>query len=279
MDDFKILAENDYDEVKDLCKNIWDGYDYLPQVFNRWVNDKNGCFLGLLHNNQIVALGKYSILLDNQGWLEGLRVHPNYRGQGFANKISDKILSIAKKDLDKNKIPSIGMCTHLDTPASINMMSNKGFKLEQSCMVVFKEDSDLNLIKNNFKSNKWEISYNDLINLDYFKNFNNRIVYGFTYLNLNENVYNYLVKSNDLIEVNGYKGIINFKGKDISLMSIDETIDSINTLFNYCLSTYNTQNIEVYITNPTETLKYELKCSGFNSLTNFEKDCVYYLYK
>lgn len=278
MDDFKILTENDYDEVKDLCKNIWDGCDYLPQVFNRWVNDKNGCFLGLLHNNQIVALGKYSILLDNQGWLEGLRVHPNYRGQGFANKISDKLLSIAKNDLNENKIPSIGMCTHLDTPASINMMSNRGFKLEQSCMVVFKEDSDLNLIKNNFKVNKWKISYNDLINLDYFKNFNNRIVYGFTYLNLNENVYNYLVKSNALIEVNGYKGIINSKGKDLSLMSIDETIDSINTLFDYCLSTYNTQNIEVYITNPTETLKYELKRSGFNSLTNYEKDCVYYLY-
>lgn len=279
MDDFKILTESDYGEVKNLCKNIWDGCDYLPQVFNRWVNDRNGCFLGLLHNNQIVALGKYSVLLDNQGWLEGLRVHPNYRGQGFANKISDKLLSIAKNDLNKNKIPSIGMCTHLDTPASINMMSNRGFKLEQSCMVVFKEYSNLNLIKNNFKSNKWEISYNDLINLDYFENFNNRIIYGFTYLNLNANVYNYLVKSNALIEVNGYKGIINSKGKDISLMSIDETIDSINTLFDYCLATYNTQNIEVYITNPTQSLKQELKLSGFNSLTNFEKDCVYYLYK
>ncbi|MGL5346707.1 MAG: GNAT family N-acetyltransferase [Peptostreptococcaceae bacterium] len=279
MDNFKILTDNDYEEVKNLCKNIWDGCDYIPQVFNKWVNDKNGCFLSLVHNNQIVALGKYSILLDNQGWLEGLRVHPNYRGQGFANKISDKLLYIAKKDLNKNKISSIGMCTHLDTPASIKMMTNRGFKLEQSCMVVFKENNNLEIIENKFKAKQWQISYNDLTNLDYFKNTKNRITYGFTYLNLNEDVYNYLVESNALIEVNDYKGIINTKGKDISLISIDETIDSINTLFNYCVKTYNTQNIEVYITNPTETLKHELKRSGFNSLTDFEKDCVYYLYK
>lgn len=279
MDDFKILTEKDYNEVKNLCKNIWDGSDYLPQVFNKWVEDKKGCFLGLVHDDKIVALGKYSILPDSQGWLEGLRVHPNYRGQGFANKISDKLLSIAKEDFNKNKIPSIGMCTHLDTPASINMMSNRGFKLEQSCMIVFKENNNIDSIDNKFEIKEWTVPYDDLINLDYFKNFNNRIVYGFTYLTLSEEVYKDLVESKSLIEINGYRGIIKTKGNDVSLISIDETIDSINTLFNYCLSIHKSKNIEIYITNPNETLIQELKNNGYNSLTDYKKDCVYYLYK
>lgn len=279
MDSFKMLGLEDYDEIKSLCKNIWDGNDYLPDLFHKWVNDKKGCFLSILHDNQIVALGKYSILLDNQGWLEGLRVHPNYRGLGFANKISDKLLSIAKEDLINKKIPSIGMCTHLDTPASINMMENRGFKLEQSCMMIFKENSKKNTLRDNFDVKEWSISYDDLINLDYFKNFNNRIVYGFTYLNLSESVYNSLIESKSLLEINGHKGIIKFKGKDISIICVDENIDGINTFYNYCSQNYDTDNIEIYITNPTQELISNLKIHNYISLSEYKKDCVYYLYK
>ncbi|RDY25292.1 hypothetical protein CHL78_018930 [Romboutsia weinsteinii] len=56
-----------------MCKDIWDGSGYLPEVFHKWVDDSNGAFIGAFDNNRLVSFGKYSVLIDNQGWLEDLR--------------------------------------------------------------------------------------------------------------------------------------------------------------------------------------------------------------
>ena len=282
MKDFKILTHEDYEEVVDLCKNIWDGNDYIPEIFHKWVDDKKGCFLAVKNNNKIVGLGKYSILIDNQGWLEGLRVHPDYRGIGYANMLSDELFKIAKKDIEINKTISVGMCTHKDTIASIKMMTNRGFHLEQSCLLAFKDKNSLdksNIDINDFKVNKWNISYDDLLSLDYFKNFNNRIVYGFMYLNLCKNVYDNLVSTDSLLDINGFKCIIKLKGDTPSIMCINESIESINTLANYCLLKYNSDEVHVCITNPTKDLIDKLRANNFDCIDELEKDCLYFLYK
>lgn len=282
MTDFRILGYDNYEAVKDMCKHIWDGNDYIPHIFHNWVDDKKGCFLGAFEESQIVGFGKYSVLMDNQGWLEGLRVHPDYRGKGYANALSDKLFDIAKDDLINSKITNIGMCTHKDTTASINMMTARGFKLDQSCMLVFKDrknikDKDLTL--DDFTSTTWDISYDDLMSLDYLKNFKNRIVHGFTYLNLCKGVYEDLIDKNALIDVNGFKCIMKLKGNCPSIMCIDESIESINTLSNYFLLKYDCEEIDVCITNATEPLIKELKSNGFEGISDLENDCLYYSYK
>lgn len=279
---FKILTEEDYNEVKNLCKNIWDGNDYIPRIFHKWVAEKEGCFMGLFEENKLVGLGKYTILIDRQGWLEGLRIHPDYRGHGYANLISDKMLDIAKEDLKNNKITNIGMCTHKDTTASIHMMTTRGFKLEQSCMLAFKDVNNLqntNISLADFDVKVWDISYENLIELDYFKNFNNKIVHGFTYINLCNDVYNDLVSNNNLISINGYKAIIKPKGNLTSIMCIDENIESINTISNYCFAKYNCNEVSVCIINPTISLFEELKSNDFECLDKLENDCLYFTYR
>lgn len=279
---FRILTNEHYNEVENLCKNIWDGNDYIPKIFHKWIAEKEGCFIGLFEENTLVGLGKYTILIDRQGWLEGLRIHPDYRGHGYANLISDRLLNIAKEDLKNNKIINIGMCTHKDTTASIHMMTNRGFKLEQSCMLVFKNIKsleDTNIALTDFNVKNWDISYEELIELDYFKNFNNKIVHGFTYLNLCKEVYNDLVSSNSLLTINGYNAIIKYKGNLASIMCIEESIDSINTVSNYSLLKYKCNEIDVCITNPTISLVEELKANDFECLDEFVNDCLYFTYR
>lgn len=279
---FRVLTNEHYDKVKDLCKNIWDGNDYIPQIYHKWVAEKEGCFMGLFEEDTLVGLGKYTILMDRQGWLEGLRIHPEYRGHGYANLISDNLLNIAKEDLKNNKIINIGMCTHKDTTASIHMMTNRGFTLEQSCMLVFKNIKSLQqttISLDKFDVKIWDISYKDLIELDYFKKFNNKIVHGFTYINLCENVYNDLVSNSNLVTINGYKAIVKSKGDFASIMCIDESIDSINTISDYCLLKYNCNEIDVCITNPTISLVEELKTNDFECLDEFVNDCLYFTYR
>lgn len=276
---YKILTYDDYNDVIDISKNIWDGTDYLPKVFHKWVDDKNGCFLGLVKDNKVVALGKYSILSDNQGWLEGLRVHTDYRGQQLAHAISDMLFNIAREDLRNNKITNIGMCTHIDTKASIKMVKSKNFKLTQSCMVIFKTsdslDKDLNI--NNFKVETWDISYENFKNLDYFKICNNRLTYGFTCLNLCENVYKELVETNSLLIINGHKCIITMKSSP-SIICMDNSFEGINNATSYALLKANATEAEIYIQNSDSRLINLLKLNKFESISDFEKDCVYYTY-
>lgn len=139
------------------------------------------------------------------------------------------------------------------------MMTNLGFTLEQSCMLVFKNIKSLhntNLSLNNFDVKTWDIPYEDLIELDYFNKFNNKIVRGFTYINLCEDVYNDLVSNSNLISINGYKAIVKHKGDFASIMCID-----------------------VCITNPTISLVEDLKSHIFECLDEFVNDCLYFVYR
>ncbi|MGL5641172.1 MAG: GNAT family N-acetyltransferase [Paraclostridium sp.] len=278
---YKILTYEDYKDIVDISKNIWDGHDYLPKVFHKWVDEKEGCFLGLVKDNKVVAVGKYTILPDRQGWLEGLRVHINYRGQQLAHAISDMLFNLAREDLKNGKITNIAMCTHIDTQASIKMMEAKNFHLEQSCLVIFKDYElvkNLNLSMDDFKVENWEISYEDFKNLDYFKTCNNKLTYGFTFLNVCEAIYNDLVESNSLVIVNGHKCIVKMKGCP-SIICIDNSFEGINDATNYYLLKYKSKEAEIYITNPYDELINKLKNNNFESIYNFEKDCVYYIYK
>jgi len=42
----RALQPVDYEDVVDISKDIWGGYDYLPKVFFEWL-DAPGLFLGL----------------------------------------------------------------------------------------------------------------------------------------------------------------------------------------------------------------------------------------
>ena len=96
------------------------------------------------------------------------------------------------------KTTNIGICTQKDTKASIKMFKAKNFKFIQGCLVCFKSYESikgLDIKIDDFNIESWNISYEDFKNLDYFKNFNNKLASGFTYLNICEDVYNDLVKN------------------------------------------------------------------------------------
>ena len=48
--EFRLLTHDDYEEVKEMCKDIWDGTDYMPLVFHDWVDDEIGEFFCIIDN-------------------------------------------------------------------------------------------------------------------------------------------------------------------------------------------------------------------------------------
>jgi RimJ/RimL family protein N-acetyltransferase len=74
----------DQEPLTRIAAQTWDGNDYLPRVFESWLNDPLGGFFVATLRDQVVGVAKVTRLAENEWWLEGLRVDPAYHGLGFA---------------------------------------------------------------------------------------------------------------------------------------------------------------------------------------------------
>ena len=72
--------ERDLAEIKEFCKTIWDGHDYVPDVIDDWFHDPRGIFAVAEYEGLAIACSKITWLAEGQWWLEGFRVDPNYQG-------------------------------------------------------------------------------------------------------------------------------------------------------------------------------------------------------
>ena len=82
----------DTEEVHELCSHIWDGGDYIPEVWEDWLADPNG-MLGVAEmGGRVVGIFKLSKFKEDEWYMEGLRVHPNVQGMGIAAHIHEYVL-------------------------------------------------------------------------------------------------------------------------------------------------------------------------------------------
>ena len=85
-------VEKDTEEVLELSSHIWDGGDYLPKVWQDWLKDDEG-MLGVAElGGRVVGTFKLTKFTDEEWYLEGLRVHPDFQGRGIATHIHDYVV-------------------------------------------------------------------------------------------------------------------------------------------------------------------------------------------
>ena len=85
--------------VLELAKLIWEGHDYLPYVWADWLADPVGLLAVAEYGDRLAGVGKLTRLAPGQWWLEGLRVHPDFEGRGFASHITDYLLAAWQRGL------------------------------------------------------------------------------------------------------------------------------------------------------------------------------------
>jgi GNAT superfamily N-acetyltransferase len=86
--------ETDTPAVMELSSHIWDGEDYVPYVWSDWLSDVQGMLVVAENETRIVGLGKLTCLSEEDWWLEGLRVHPEYEGRGIASQIHEHLMNV-----------------------------------------------------------------------------------------------------------------------------------------------------------------------------------------
>ena len=80
---------SDKDVVLSFASQTWDGWDYIPQVWDDWLTAEDGVLLVATTqaHDRPIAVTRLAILSHDEGWLEGIRVDPALRGRGVATNL------------------------------------------------------------------------------------------------------------------------------------------------------------------------------------------------
>ena len=116
---------SDNDAVFKFCEKTWDWGDYVPRVWNRWLEEKDGRILVATINNVPVGISHVKVLKPGEAWLEAARTDPNYRRKGVATAITKECFKFA---LQKD-VKLVRLATNSDNTAALRALRKLGFKL------------------------------------------------------------------------------------------------------------------------------------------------------
>ncbi len=83
----RLALPQDTAAILELSRHIWNGHDYIPFVWQEWLADADGFLAVAEYGSRIAGMGKLTRLAEDEWWLEGLHVHPDFEGRGFATHI------------------------------------------------------------------------------------------------------------------------------------------------------------------------------------------------
>jgi ribosomal protein S18 acetylase RimI-like enzyme len=77
----------DFPQVREIAAHIWEGHDYVPEVWDKWLADPEGEFAVVTVDGRVAGLAKLTQLSEREWWMQGLRVDPAYRRQGLGREL------------------------------------------------------------------------------------------------------------------------------------------------------------------------------------------------
>lgn len=113
---------------------------YVDDVWDYFTSRQDGYFLGVEKDGILGGFGKITRLFDDVGWLETLRIHPDYQGQGLGNAMYLEFLEKAH-ELGFKKL---GLYTEDWNFRSESLAEKHGFS-KVAEYVDYRKDVDLSL--------------------------------------------------------------------------------------------------------------------------------------
>jgi GNAT superfamily N-acetyltransferase len=87
---FRELTAEDLPTILDISKDIWEGDDYVPNVIERWLREKNSMVYGAFldeSRKELIGFGSVKIFPNGVAWLEGGRVKISHQKQGIGRDL------------------------------------------------------------------------------------------------------------------------------------------------------------------------------------------------
>ncbi|HXW36327.1 MAG TPA: GNAT family N-acetyltransferase [Nitrososphaerales archaeon] len=78
---------SDKEPLMSFIKDVWGGTDYIPEVWDDWLRSKDGVMNVMTVDGVPMGMNRMRFMEDGSAWLEGVRIHPDYRGRGLASRL------------------------------------------------------------------------------------------------------------------------------------------------------------------------------------------------
>jgi GNAT superfamily N-acetyltransferase len=109
----------------EFCMDTFSWGDYIHRVWDIWISDKKGRLLVGESNGRKMALAHVSMCPGGAAWLEGVRVHPDFRRSGAASALLENMLGWAVRNGARE---ASAIVSKENTPSQ-RMMERNGFSM------------------------------------------------------------------------------------------------------------------------------------------------------
>ena len=118
----------DRDRVLEISREVWNGNDYLPEVFDSWVSDPGATFQAAELEGQVIGVQRLRPIARGVMFYEGLRVAETHRRQGVARAMLRTAIGEAR---------GLGferMRLYTENPNAGQLFTEEGFRLLVDCV-------------------------------------------------------------------------------------------------------------------------------------------------
>jgi len=91
-------CKSDAEAVFKFCEHTFSWGDYIPQVWNAWLESSDSKTFVAVINESPVGIMNILIPKHGEAWLRGARTHPDYRRCGIATTLTNTCLKYAAKN-------------------------------------------------------------------------------------------------------------------------------------------------------------------------------------
>lgn len=115
--------QSDREAVFKFCEHTFDWGDYVPNVWDRWLKEKQAKLFTATLDNKPVGIMRVSIQKLGEAWLQAARTDPNYRRRGIATALTNACLKWAENKGAK----TARLSTDSDNYAAQKVLETLGF--------------------------------------------------------------------------------------------------------------------------------------------------------
>lgn len=120
--ELRPVRPTDHERVIEITRDVWDGRDYIPDVFEDWVSDAGASFQAAELDGVVVGLQRLRPYAPGLIWYEGLRVASTHRRQGMARAM----LASAIEEAREQRFREIRLATREQVAA--HLFESAGFR-------------------------------------------------------------------------------------------------------------------------------------------------------
>lgn len=108
-----------------ITKGVWEGTDYVPFLWQRWLEDTSGYLCVATWGDRVVGLQHAGVQPDGTAWLEGIRVAESMRGHGIGGAMLQHGLAWARDA----GCSVVRLSTSSENPSSIRLAGKAGMQV------------------------------------------------------------------------------------------------------------------------------------------------------